>query len=220
MSSSSSPNLVARNEELEISLAKKLRGFKTTEKSLPHSSHCSLKKAANDESGPAPEGDANENEEAPAQQLGVLVDNERQRRSTEEKSPHRKSPFLFHRVRNALHVHRPPIGNLTCDAEPQPKTEGLRIGRGNRRKREDRIDVLAAELNPSAHQAGVRRPKCQVLSTPRHVVKQADRCPFDLTREFERTELKTAHRPAMLMTEICPPSTSPQSSRRQPERRR
>ena len=85
-------DLVARNEELELALAKKLRGFKTTEKVSPAQLALFLEKVANDESAPQPDGDAPTNEETPADQLGALVNAERQRRATEETKPPPKRP--------------------------------------------------------------------------------------------------------------------------------
>lgn len=60
-------DLVARNEELELALAKKLRGFMTTEKVSPAQLALFLEKVANDESKPPPEGDEPSDVETPAQ---------------------------------------------------------------------------------------------------------------------------------------------------------
>ena len=93
-----------------MALAKKLRGFKTTEKVSPAQLALVLEKAANDEPAPQSDGDEAKNEETPARQLNSLVNEERQRRATEETKPPpkrpRKKPFpeSLERVDNVLKV--------------------------------------------------------------------------------------------------------------------
>ena len=93
-----------------MALAKKLRGFKTTEKVSPAQLALVLEKAANDEPAPQSDGDEAKNEETPARQLNNLVNEERQRRATEETKPPpkrpRKKPFpeSLERVDNVLKV--------------------------------------------------------------------------------------------------------------------
>ena len=84
--------LVARNEALELALAKKLRAFKTTEKVSPNqlkllleivSSNALSETPANAEDESEAEAEETTEGETAAVQLGKMVENERNRRSTD-----------------------------------------------------------------------------------------------------------------------------------------
>lgn len=81
--------LVARNEALELALAKKLRAFKTTEKVPPGQLALFLEKVANDEA--AGSGNCAE-ASSPTSGLTEIVADERQRQATETTKPPPRRP--------------------------------------------------------------------------------------------------------------------------------
>ena len=96
--------LVARNEALELALAKKLRAFKTTEKVSPNQLKLLLETVSSNALSETPANAAGESEaedttagETAAEQLGKMVENERNRRATEQTQPPparpRRTPF-------------------------------------------------------------------------------------------------------------------------------
>jgi transposase len=82
--------LVARNEELELALAKKLRAFKTTEKVSPGQLTLLLEKVANDEA--ALNAESPSETASPSTGLREMVEQERQRQATEATKPPPKRP--------------------------------------------------------------------------------------------------------------------------------
>jgi transposase len=76
--------LVARNEELELALTKKLRTFKSTEKVSPGQLALFLEKVANDE---AADSDSSAEASSPTSGLMDMVADERQRQATETTKP-------------------------------------------------------------------------------------------------------------------------------------
>ncbi|MBK8015090.1 MAG: hypothetical protein IPK13_27555 [Deltaproteobacteria bacterium] len=96
--------LVARNEALELALAKKLRAFKTTEKVSPNQLKLLLETVSSNALSETPANAEGESEtedttagETAAEQLGKMVENERNRRATEQTQPPparpRRTPF-------------------------------------------------------------------------------------------------------------------------------
>ncbi|MBK8010125.1 MAG: transposase [Deltaproteobacteria bacterium] len=96
--------LVARDEALELALTKKLRAFKTTEKVSPNQLKLLLETVSSTALSETPANAAVESEaedttegETAAEQLGKMVENERNRRATEQTQPPparpRRTPF-------------------------------------------------------------------------------------------------------------------------------
>ena len=96
-----------------MALAKRLRGFKTTEKVSPAQLALMLEKVANDESASPSRDDEEAGDPTADQRLGELVEKERQRRTTEKTKPPpkrpRKKPFPkeLDRVDNPIPVPWP-----------------------------------------------------------------------------------------------------------------
>ena len=154
-------DLVARNEELELALAKKARSFKTTEKVSPAQLALLLEKVANDEPAQAPEDDESKGEPTAAQQLGELVNEERKRRETEQTKPPpkrpRRKPFpdSLARVDNPLKVpddERPcPVCGIERRCIGHEVSEVLELVPAKVIVRRDLRETLACDACDSPH---------------------------------------------------------------------
>lgn len=169
-------DLVARNEELELALARQLRGFKTTEKVSPAQLALALEKVANDaaeaesatmEASPG----APPNEQTPLDDLRTAVEKERERRRTTKTEapaarPSRQPfPESIERVDNLIEVRPEERACPVCGHERRcvghDQTEVLELVPARVIVRRDRREKLACDACEEPH--FVRAPRGEIV---------------------------------------------------------